>query len=270
MTPTPLRASGQKPAASPARNGPDRAIGLGGLVRWMGMRDLLRVKRLGAGLVRVKRLGVLGVMRLGVLALVVGPAGATGAAGAGATPSAQGPPQFLPLEAEWCLEHPAGRGLPAPTPRQPATAASASDAAAAAAVAVAAAPSPAPVPAGCIQLEVPRSPRQMALGLMERPPLGPLRGMWFRFEPPTPVSFWMHRVPQPLDLIYLRQGRVIAIDAAVPPCPRLPCPSYGPAEPADGVVELQAHEAQRLGIVVGSPAPLHWLPGERPNARSEG
>jgi uncharacterized membrane protein (UPF0127 family) len=101
----------------------------------------------------------------------------------------------------------------------------------------------------------------MALGLMERPPLGPLRGMWFRFDPPTPVSFWMHRVPQPLDLIYLRQGRVIAIDAAVPPCPRLPCPSYGPAEPADGVVELQAHEAQRLGIVVGSPAPLRWLQG---------
>lgn len=262
MTPTPLRSSGQRPAASPALSGPERAIGLGGLVWGMGLGlgDLLRVKGVGGGLVRVKRLGVLGVMGLGVLALVVGPAETTGAAGAGATPSAQGPPQFLPVEAEWCLEHPVGRGLPAPATRQPATAsAAAASAAAAAAAAVAAAPSPAP--ADCIQLEVPRSVRQMALGLMERPPLGPLRGMWFRFDPPTPVSFWMHRVPQPLDLIYLRQGRVIAIDAAVPPCPRLPCPSYGPVEPADGVVELQAHEAQRLGIVVGSPAPLRWLQG---------
>ncbi|MCP9884215.1 DUF192 domain-containing protein [Synechococcus sp. ATX 2A4] len=162
------------------------------------------------------------------LAGVVLQAGPAGAIGAGPARTAQGPPQFLPLEAEWCLEQPAL----APRP-----------------------------PAGCIQLEVPRSARQMALGLMERPPLGPLRGMWFRFDPPTPVSFWMHRVRQPLDLIYLRQGRVIAIDAAVPPCSRLPCPSYGPAEPADGVVELQAHEAQRLGIVVGSPAPLRWLQG---------
>jgi uncharacterized protein len=197
MTPTPLRTSGQRPAALPALSGPVRVVGRGDLLRVMG---------------------------LGVLAAVVGPVGAIGAAAAGGASTAQGPPQFLPLEAEWCLEHPAR-------------------------------------PAGCIQLEVPRSVRQMALGLMERPPLGPLRGMWFRFDPPTPVSFWMHRVPQPLDLIYLRQGRVIAIDPAVPPCPRLPCPSYGPAEPADGVVELQAHEAQRLGIVVGSPAPLRWLPG---------
>lgn len=197
MTPTPLRSSGQRPAALTALSGPVRVVGRGDLLRVMG---------------------------LGVLAVMVGPVGAIGAAAAGAAPTAQGPPQFLPLEAEWCLEHPAR-------------------------------------PAGCIQLEVPRSVRQMALGLMERPPLGPLRGMWFRFDPPTPVSFWMHRVPQPLDLIYLRQGRVIAIDPAVPPCPRLPCPSYGPAEPADGVVELQAHEAQRLGIVGGSPAPLRWLPG---------
>lgn len=226
----------------------------------MGLEGLLRVKPLGAGLVRVKRLGMLGVVRLGVLALVVGPAGATGAAGAGRAPTAQGPPQFLPVEAEWCLEQPAGRALPAPTPSQPEAAAStAATATSTAAAAAAAAPSPSPAPADCIQLEVPRSVRQMALGLMERPPLGPLRGMWFRFDPPTPVSFWMHRVPQPLDLIYLRQGRVIAIDAAVPPCPHLPCPSYGPVEPADGVVELQAHEAQRLGVVVGSPAPVRWL-----------
>ena len=127
--------------------------------------------------------------------LLVGPVGATGAARAGAEPTPQRATQFLPLEAEWCLEQPA----PA-----------------------------APPPAGCIQLEVPRSARQLALGLMERSPLGPLRGMWFRFDPPAPVSFWMHRIRQPLDLIYLRQGRVIAIDAAVPPCPRLPCPSLDP------------------------------------------
>ncbi|WP_432785901.1 hypothetical protein [Cyanobium sp. BSA11S] len=57
----------------------------------------------------------------------------------------EAPPQVLPLEAEWCLE---GTG-------------------------------------GCIQLEVPRTERQFSLGLMQRPPLGPLRGMWFRFDPPS-------------------------------------------------------------------------------------
>lgn len=137
----------------------------------------------------------------------------------------QSPPQVLPLEAEWCLE---GSG-------------------------------------GCIQLEVPRTERQFSLGLMQRPPLGPLRGMWFRFDPPQPARFWMHRTISPLDMIFLREGRVIAIEAAAQPCPRLPCRSYGPREPSDGVVELDAGEAARLGIAVGSPAPIVWLrPRETP------
>ena len=138
---------------------------------------------------------------------------------------AQAPPQVLPLEAEWCLEGTSG---------------------------------------GCIQLEVPRSQRQYSLGLMQRPPLGPLRGMWFRFDPPEPARFWMHQTISPLDMIFLREGRVIAIEAAAQPCPRLPCRSYGPQEPADGVVELDAGEAARLGVVVGTPAPIRWL--NRPGA----
>ncbi len=134
------------------------------------------------------------------------------------------PPQFLPVTAEWCLEAPAATAGAAP----------------------AAGP--------CIQLEVPATPRQYAWGLMGRPPLAPLAGMWFRFQPAEPVKFWMHRTPAPLDMIFLRGGRVIAIEAAAAPCPRLPCRSYGPAEPSDGVVELAAGEAARLGIRVGSRA----------------
>jgi uncharacterized protein len=146
------------------------------------------------------------------------------------------PPQFLPIEAEWCLEPAAFSGPPPPP--------------------------------ACIQLEVPRTPRQYAWGLMRRPPLGPLRGMWFRFEPAAPLSFWMHRTPIPLDLVFLRGGRVIAIEASASPCPRLPCRSYGPVEPADGVVELDGGEAARLGIRVGTPAPLRW--SAFPSTRSPG
>jgi uncharacterized membrane protein (UPF0127 family) len=125
------------------------------------------------------------------------------------------PPQVLPIEAQWCLE------------------------------------APAPV---CIALEVARSLQQQSWGLMGRPPLAPLRGMWFPYPEPQPLKFWMHRTPAPLDMLFLRSGRVIAIEAAATPCPRLPCRSYGPDEPSDGVVELGAGEAARLGITVGSPA----------------
>lgn len=138
------------------------------------------------------------------------------------------PPQQLPIEAQWCL------------------------------------PSPAPGPAAggpCIQLEVARTPQQQSRGLMGRPPLPPLRGMWFPYGEPMVLKFWMHQTPAPLDMLFLRNGRVIAIEANAAPCPRLPCRSYGPDAPADGVVELAAGQAARLGLQVGSPAPIEaWRP----------
>jgi len=144
-----------------------------------------------------------------------------------ATPPPSPPPQFLPIEAQWCLEAPA----PAPS-----------------------------TPPPCIQLEVARSFRQQSWGLMGRPPLAPLRGMWFPYDQPQTLKFWMHRTPSPLDMLFLQAGRVIAIEAGAKPCPHLPCRSYGPDEPADGVVELAAGEAARLGIQVGSPARITALP----------
>lgn len=144
-----------------------------------------------------------------------------------------GPPQYLPIEAEWCL-----------APLASATGG--------------------PVAPRCLQLEVPRSPRQYAWGLMQRPPLAPLRGMWFRFEPAQAVSFWMHRTPSPLDMVFVEGGRVVAIEAAATPCPRLPCRSYGPEQKVDGVVELAAGQAAALGLTPGSPAPIRWLNGLKP------
>ena len=133
----------------------------------------------------------------------------------------KGPPQVLPIEARWCLvgEKP---------PR-------------------------------CIDLEVPSSPRQYSMGLQLRPALPPLRGMWFVFNPPSVAKFWMHRTLAPLDLLFIANTRILAIEANAPICPRLPCPSYGPDVPVDGVVELAAGEAERLGLRVGSPVQIQWL-----------
>jgi uncharacterized membrane protein (UPF0127 family) len=119
----------------------------------------------------------------------------------------------------------------------------------------------------CILLEAPTSPQQFSWGLQLRPPLPPLRGMWFNFKKPTRARFWMHRTPAPLDMIFLREGRVIAIEAEVPPCMTLPCPTYGPDERSDGVVELGAGQANTLGIQVGSAAAIE--PTSLPPANSQ-
>jgi len=110
------------------------------------------------------------------------------------------------------------------------------------------------MPQGCIGLEVPQTPKQYQTGLMQRPPLGPWRGMWFRFQPKQRVHFWMKDCIAPLDLVYVRDGRVQQIKANVPPCKAMPCPKYSSDAPVDGVIELQAGRAAELGFKPGSPA----------------
>jgi hypothetical protein len=141
----------------------------------------------------------------------------------GVLAGSQQPPQYLPIEARWCL-----------------------------------------APERCIQLEVPQGDRQFSIGLQLRPPLKPLQGMWFDFGTPALARFWMHRTPAALDMLFIRDGRVVAIEADTRPCMHLPCPSYGPDLQVHSVVELGAGQAEALGIRVGSPAPIERLQGLRP------
>lgn len=154
------------------------------------------------------------------------------------------PPQHLPIEAFWCpadsLQRPSAPA--APGQEWPG------------------------VPSGCLGLEVPRSARQYSLGLQLREPLPERRGMWFAYRPARVARFWMHRTPNPLDLIFVRNDRVVALELAVPPCMRLPCPSYGPAEPVDGVLELAAGQSSRWKLRLGSPLKVRLLIPAGPSA----
>lgn len=102
-----------------------------------------------------------------------------------------------------------------------------------------------------IQLEVAKTLEQKAMGLMFRPELGANRGMLFLFDPPRPVSFWMKNVLIDLDMVFLRNGKVIAIASNVPPCKAEPCPYYGPPDVIDQVIELRGGRAAELGIQTG-------------------
>jgi hypothetical protein len=102
-----------------------------------------------------------------------------------------------------------------------------------------------------IDLEVTSTPQQQALGLMYRRELPDNRGMLFGFDPPRPVSFWMKNVPIPLDMIFVRDGKITAIESEVPPCQSQVCPTYGPLTPVDRVIELRGGRAAELGLQVG-------------------
>jgi uncharacterized membrane protein (UPF0127 family) len=86
-------------------------------------------------------------------------------------------------------------------------------------------------------------------GLMNRPSMGPDRGMLFEFEDEQERSFWMHNTYIPLDIIYIDgAGKIVSIAANATPFSETPIPSMGAAK---GVLELNGGRAAALGIQPG-------------------
>lgn len=102
-----------------------------------------------------------------------------------------------------------------------------------------------------IKLEVAKTPEQQAIGLMYREELPADRGMLFPMNPPREPRFWMKNVEIPLDMIFVREGRIRAIAHDVPPCEEDPCLTYSPEVIIDQVIELRGGQAKALGLEIG-------------------
>ena len=102
-----------------------------------------------------------------------------------------------------------------------------------------------------IELEVAKTTEQQAMGLMYRTSLADDRGMLFEFKPARWVNFWMKNCKISLDMIFIRDGVVTAIEVSAPPCTADPCPTYGPDTAVDRVIELRGGRAAELGVKVG-------------------
>ncbi|MGB7440008.1 MAG: DUF192 domain-containing protein [Coleofasciculaceae cyanobacterium] len=102
-----------------------------------------------------------------------------------------------------------------------------------------------------ICLELAQTTRQQQIGLMYRTSLAADRGMLFPYNPPRNVRFWMRNVRIPLDMVFLRDGEVMHVEANVPPCVSPECPTYGPELPIDQVLELRGGRVAELGVEVG-------------------
>ncbi len=110
-----------------------------------------------------------------------------------------------------------------------------------------------------IELEVAKTPEQKQIGLMYRKSLDKNRGMIFLFEQLRPVKFWMKNVNISLDMIFLVNGRVRAVLSNVPPCSVDPCPTYGPENLVNQVIELPGGRAEELGIKPGDQLEIEFL-----------
>lgn len=107
-----------------------------------------------------------------------------------------------------------------------------------------------------VKLEVASSDAEIAQGLMYRTSLPETQGMVFLFNPPRKVAFWMYHCFINLDMLFVKDGKIVKISHNVPPCKETDpekCPRY----PAEGeievseVIEVAGGYAERHGVKEG-------------------
>lgn len=104
-------------------------------------------------------------------------------------------------------------------------------------------------------LEITNTLETRARGLSGRDSIPERGGMVFLFDPPERPAFWMKDMRFPLDMVWVRNSRIIGITENIPaPLPETPEASllrYAPPELVDEVIELSAGTAKAIGLRPG-------------------
>jgi uncharacterized membrane protein (UPF0127 family) len=112
-----------------------------------------------------------------------------------------------------------------------------------------------------VGVEVVRTRSEQALGLGERDSLAWGRGMVFPYDEPGFPTFWMKGMRFDIDIVWIRERRIVGISHAVP------YPREDPSRPAtvkapgltDMVLEVPAGYATASGWRKGNSVTLHGI-----------
>jgi len=108
------------------------------------------------------------------------------------------------------------------------------------------------------RIEIAEDDASRAHGLMDRTHMDDDHGMLFVFQDDAPRAFWMKNTKIPLDMLYFdADRRLVSVQHNVPPCVADPCPAYSSGAPARYVLELNAGQAEKLGVSSGDELIVH-------------
>lgn len=103
-----------------------------------------------------------------------------------------------------------------------------------------------------VTVEVARTEAEKVRGLSGRDRLAPDRGMLFVYEAPARPRIWMRGMRFPLDILWIRDGRIVdLVRGAKAPAPGEAPQEFAPREDAQYVLEVPAGFVERQGIAVG-------------------
>lgn len=113
-----------------------------------------------------------------------------------------------------------------------------------------------------VAVEVARTVQEQARGLGGRASLPKGRGMLFPFDGAKPRVFWMKGMLIPIDILWIRDGKIVAIDANVAPPRSHETPAIV-SHVADLVLEVSAGFAAEMGVQIGQSVGTHYESGGR-------
>lgn len=113
-----------------------------------------------------------------------------------------------------------------------------------------------------VTVEVARTDAEKVRGLSGRNSLAPAEGMLFVYEMPVRPVMWMQGMRFPIDILWIRDARVVdLVQEAKPPAPGEAPQVFAPREEAQFVLEVPAGFAGRYGITRNDPVEIRL--GER-------
>jgi len=109
-------------------------------------------------------------------------------------------------------------------------------------------------------LDVALTPQQKEIGLAKYTSLPDNKAMYFPFDHEDYYSFWMKGMHFPIDIIFLRNKKIVTIYSSVPTPSQGQTnsfPMYKPKSPADSVLEINAGLSEKYGFKEGDVAEIH-------------
>lgn len=95
--------------------------------------------------------------------------------------------------------------------------------------------------------------RDRIQGLSDRPALDQESGMLFIFDKKAYKTFWMKRMQFPLDIIWIKDNKIIKIDKNLAPEGDEPSKKYHSGDEVNYVLEVNGGFSDKNNIKVGDP-----------------
>lgn len=100
---------------------------------------------------------------------------------------------------------------------------------------------------------VAKSSKEKEIGLSEKNNIPQDEGMLFLFDNPDYYAFWMKNMKFPIDIIYIKDGKIVTIYSSVsqPKSPEDNLPVYQPKSTADKVLEINSGLSSKYKFTEG-------------------